>query len=269
MTDQTQAPPFPEAHVLVVDDEANVRSALARALTLRGYHTDQAASGYQALQMLESKPYDLMLLDIRMPGMNGVQVMQLARQIRPDLLIIVLTGHASLESAIAAVKSQAHDYLLKPASLHDLTAAVASALERRAQALRREHLLGVIDQTLDALRETEMSERRQPTLERFLRAGAITLDSEKRLAVVGGTPPKTSELTENEMSILAYLLERPEQVISNRELARAALGYDVPENEARSIVRPYIFRLRRKLEPDPKEPRLICTVRGRGYMFAL
>ncbi len=269
MTDQALSPPIPEARLLVVDDEANVRSALARALALRGYRTDQAASGHQALRMLESNPYDLMVLDIRMPGMSGVEVMQRARQIRPDLLIIILTGHASLESAIAAVKSHAHDYLLKPASLHDLAAAVVSALERRAQALRRQHLLGVIDQTLDALRETETSERRQPTLERFLRAGPVTLDSEKRLAVVSGTPPNTAELTENELSILVYLMERPDQVVSNRELARAALGYDVTESEAQSIVRPYVFRLRRKLEADPGEPRLIRTVRSRGYIFAL
>lgn len=268
MTGQSLTPPIPEARLLVVDDESHVRSALARSLVLRGYRADEASSGYQALRMLESTPYDLLLLDIRMPGMDGVEVMQRARQLRPELLIIVLTGHATLESAIAAVKSHATDYLLKPVGLHDVAAAVARALQQRAQSLRRQHLLEVIDQTLDALREAEAPAQAPPALERFLRAGPVTLDSERRLAVVGGTPARTAELTENEAYILAYLMARPDQAVSSRELARAALGYDVTEQEAQNIVRPHVFRLRRKLEADPREPRLICTVRGRGYLFA-
>lgn len=267
MTSQPVTPPVPEARVLVVDDEPNVRSALTRSLTLLGYRADAASSGHQALGMLQRTPYDLMVLDLRMPRMDGVEVMQRARQERPDLLIIVLTGHATLESAIAAVKSHAIDYLLKPASLQDVAAAVATALQQRAKALRRQHLLEVMDQTLDALRESEAPEPRLPTLERFLSAGPVTLDCEKRLAVIGDTPSRSAELTENELSILTYLMARPDQVVSSHELARAALGYGVTEHEARNIVRPHIFRLRRKLEADPKEPRLIRTVRGRGYLF--
>jgi two-component system KDP operon response regulator KdpE len=253
--------------VLVVDDEPNVRSALTRSLTLLGYRADAASSGHQALGLLQRTPYDLMVLDLRMPGMGGVEVMQRARQVRSDLLIIVLTGHATLESAIAAIKSHATDYLEKPTSVHDVAAAVAAALQQRAQVLRRQHLLKMMDQTLDALREDETPDTRVPTLERFLHVRPVTLDSEKRLIVIGDKPSRSAELTENEMSILAYLMRRPDQVISSRELAHAALGYDVTEHEARTIIRPHIFRLRRKLEADPKEPRLVRTVRGRGYLF--
>jgi DNA-binding response OmpR family regulator len=267
MTNQMVTPPVPEARVLVVDDEPNVRSALTRSLALLGYRADAASSGYEALGMLQRTPYDLMVLDLRMPGMDGVEVMQRSRQLRPDLLVIVLTGHATLDSAIAAVKSHAIDYLLKPASLHDLAEAVANALQQRAQTLRRQRLLDVMDQTLDALRDSEAAKPRLPSLERFLRAGPVTLDCDKRLAVIGEMPARSAELTENEVSILAYLMERPDQVISTGELARAALGYDVTAHEARNIVRPHIFRLRRKIEADPQEPRLICTIRGRGYLF--
>ncbi len=269
MTDLPVPPPIPEARLLVVDDEPNVRSALTRSLALRGYITDDANSGFQALQMLERTPYDLMVLDLHMPGMDGVDVMERARQLRPELLIVVLTGHASLESAVAAVKSHAIDYLLKPISLHEVTAAVVAALQERAKALRRKHLLEVMDQTLDALRESEAPPRRPATLERFVRAGSVTLDCQMRLAVVGDTPSRTVELTENETRILAHLMAHSDEIISNRELAQAALGYDVTEQEAQNIVRPHVFRIRRKLEANPKEPRLIRTVRGRGYLFAL
>ena len=267
MTGQIATPPIPGARLLVVDDEPNVRAALARSLTLMGYRADEAGSGYQALGMLEVTGYDLMVLDIRMPGMDGVDVMRRAREIRPDLLIIVLTGHATVESAIAAVRSQANDYLLKPASLHDLSAAVANALQQRAEDLRREHLLEVMDQTLDALRETENPDRVPTTLDRFQRVGPVTLDSQKRLVIVADTPARSVELTENEMRLLAYLMEHADRVISSRDLARAALGYDVTEPEAQNIVRPHIFRLRRKIEAQPTEPRLIRTVRARGYLF--
>lgn len=123
-------------------------------------------------------------------------------------------------------------------------------------------------QTLDALREGETPERRPPAVERFFRTGPVALDSEKRPIVIGDTPSSSAELTENEISILAFLMKRPDQVISSRELARSAGSYDVTENEARNTVRPHFSRLRRKLEAKPREPRLIRTVRGRGYLFA-
>jgi two-component system response regulator MprA len=263
-------PPIPEARVLVVDDEPNVRLALKRSLTLLGYRADEAGSGHQALGLLERTAYDVMLLDIRMPGIDGIQVMQRARCVRPDLFIIVLTGHATLDSAIAAVKSQATDYLLKPASIHDIAAAVANALQRRAETLRHQYLLEVMDHTLSALRGNATPARASdmPKLDRFIHAGPVTLDCEKRLVVVGDMPARTAELTENEMAILAYMMARADQVIPTHELANAALGYDVTDQEAQNIVRPHIFRLRRKLEASPNEPLLICTVRGRGYLFA-
>jgi DNA-binding response OmpR family regulator len=256
--------------VLVVDDEPNVRSALKRSLTLLGYRADEAGSGHQALGLLERIAYDVMVLDMRMPGMDGIQVMQRARRIRPDLFIIVLTGHATLESAIAAVKSQATDYLLKPASIHDVAEAVANALQNRVETLRRRHLLDVMDHTLSALRGNATPARTPgaPKLDRFLHAGPVTLDCEKRLVVVGDMPARTAELTENETAILAYMMARADEVISTHELANAALGYDVTDQEAQNIVRPHIFRLRRKLEASPDDPLLICTVRGRGYLFA-
>ncbi|HEC35279.1 MAG TPA: response regulator, partial [Anaerolineae bacterium] len=116
-----------QARVLVVDDERRLRSALVSSLSLLGYQVDQAASGQQALEMLRQRSYDLMLLDIRMPGMDGIEVMHRVRQVCPGLVIIVLTGHASLESAITAVKCDAADYLLKPIGLSALADAVANA----------------------------------------------------------------------------------------------------------------------------------------------
>lgn len=273
MTDLIGTPPIPQARVLVVDDEARMRSALVRSLTLLGYSVDDAASGPQALEVLERTPYDVMVLDLRMPGMGGVEVMQRACQMCPDLSIIVLTGHATLESAISAVRSRAADYLLKPASVHDVAAAIASALQRRTEKLHRQHLFHVMDQALGEMREVEALGERppMPSLGRFLRAGPVTLYREKRLVVVaqaGDAGGFSAELTVSEDALLAYLMQRPGAVLSCRELARSALGYEIEAREARNIIRPHICRLRRKIEPDPAQPYLIRTVPGRGYAFA-
>jgi DNA-binding response OmpR family regulator len=273
MINPTATSPIPQARVLVVDDEAHVRSALARSLSLMGYSADDVASGHQALETLERASYDAMVLDIRMSGKDGIEVMQRASRMFPDLSIIVLTGHPTLESAITAVKSGAVDYLLKPASVHDIAAAVVNALQQRTQKLRRQHLLQVMDRALDEIRGIEASAKTPPVPmpERFLRAGPITLDRERRLVFVAGSGDAGSsrvELSASEAALLGYLMQHPGTVLSCRDLARAALSYDVEEQEAQGIVRPHICRLRKKIEPDPAHPCLIRTISGKGYLFA-
>jgi DNA-binding response OmpR family regulator len=260
------------ARLLVVDDESSVRAGLQDFLSMIGYHVEEAASGREALKLLKSASYDLMVLDIRMPGMSGIEVMQHTRKIYPDLPIIVLTAHASVESAIAAVKSEAVDYMLKPFDAEDLAAAIAQTLQERAERLRHQHLLDLIGETLNTLDEKESSTPLPltPTTspERFLIVGSVTLDRQKRLLVMQGDPPRTVELSDSEMDILAALMERPHQVLSCSQLVQAAMGYEVDEYEAQNQVRLYIHRLRRKIEANPNTPRLICTVRGRGYFFS-
>lgn len=270
MMSDPASPPFPQAHILVVEDEATTRKAITRALELRGYAAQGVASGEQALAWLASHPNDLLLLDLRMPGMDGVEVMRRVREAHPESLVIVLTAHASVESAIEAVRAGAADYLLKPCSLRDIEAAVSRALERKRERLRRQHLIQVMAEALDALQaEDARDEAWHPAAtERFLQVGRISLDRQKRLVVVGGADGAAgmhAELTENEAALLACLMARPGQTLSCGDLAREALGYDLTEQEAQDIVRPHISRLRKKIEPDPQSPCLVCTVRGEGY----
>jgi DNA-binding response OmpR family regulator len=272
------APPKTDsrARLLIVDDEANLRAGLRDLLSLMGYQVKEAASGHEALELLKSQPYDLMVLDMRMPGMDGIEVMHRARQMRPDLSIIVLTAHASLESAIAAVKSDAADYMLKPFNIDDLAATISQALQERAEALRHQQLLNLIGNALDTLDQTNKSAAAPPSPpappappERFLNAGPLTLDRQKRLVVMQGDPPRTVELTEGETAILGALMEHPNQVLSCSQLIYAAMGYELDEQEAQNQVRIYVFRLRRKIEATSSDPRLIRTVRGRGYFLSL
>jgi len=267
------APPFPKARVLVVEDEATTRKAVTRALELAGYEAQCVGSGEQALAWLAAHRCDLLLLDLRMPGMDGVEVMKYMHRAHPESLVIVLTAHATVESAIEAVRAGAVDYLLKPCSLRDIEDAVSRGLGRQRERLRRQHLIQVMADALEALRAEDARDRAAPRggLERFLQCGRVSLDRQKRLVVVGGTGEGAgmhSELTENEAALLAVLMAEPGQTFSCRDLAREALGYDLAEAEAQDIVRPHISRLRKKIEPEPPAPELVCTVRGQGYYFS-
>lgn len=264
--------PLSPARLLIVDDEPHIRSALSKALSLLGYMVDEADGGAAALARLQEREYDLMVLDMRMPDMDGTEVMQQVRQFQPELLIIILTGHASLENAIAAIKSEAVDYLLKPVSTHEIAEAVQRALYKRSERLHQRHLVQVIGDALDALRQADptcvASDNREKDSPRFRRVRPLTLDYQKRLVIIEGQPDQTLQLTEGETAVLARLMARPDEVISCEELVRQAWGEDLKENEAQSVVRPHIFRLRRKLEAVLSGVRLIHTLRRRGYFFS-
>jgi two-component system KDP operon response regulator KdpE len=275
MDEPTSAPLLPDARILIVDDDAHVLLALSRALRLKGYpHVDEARSGLEAVEKLTHVPYDLMMLDIRMPEMDGMAVLQKAQQLRPNLLVIILTGHAAMESALSALKSgMVVDYLLKPASLEQVEAAIRKALRKRLAELQQRHSLETAIAALEQLKtEKPIAQPRNTALpmERYLHAGPVSLDRDSRQATLRWAGKvHTTSLTASEESILALLMSRPGDVYSSRRIAREALNYDLTENEAKSIVHPHIVRLRRKIEQNSRHPGLIRTVRGKGYTLAL
>jgi DNA-binding response OmpR family regulator len=259
-------PPSSPARILVVDDEEGVRAGLCWSLRLSGYQVDEASSGPQALASLLQNTFDLILLDIRMPSMDGVELMARVRQQQPDLAIVVLTGHATVDSAVAAVKAGASDYLLKPVSIQDLQAAVSKALQARADLLRRQQVVDLVSRAASVLKPVEPPPAEASAT--VLEAGGITLDVARRLARVAGEAPRAVELTEAETAILQELMRYPDQVRTCRRLVYAAWGYDLSEAQAAGTVRTHIFRLRRKLEIDASSPQLIKTVRGGGYFLS-
>jgi DNA-binding response OmpR family regulator len=248
--------------LLIVDDEQSICVVLARALGYLGFDVEAVNSGPEALARLAEADYDLMLLDIRMPGMDGMEVMQHVRQSNPELPIIIMTGQGTLESAIAALKLGALDYVLKPVGVPELAAAVEQALHMHG------HISGGARPMPAPAGQEPLSPARNGIPQRLMHLPPITLDYQTRLVSVAGDPPRQAELTEGEMAVLSSLMTYPDQVFSCRQLARMALEYDLDEIPAQSVIRPYIFRLRQKIEANPKQPQLIRTVRGRGYMFS-
>src|SRR5512136_2128604 len=140
------------ARLLVVDDEKAMRVSLAEIFTMRGAQVTAAADGREAVELLNQHDFDLMLLDLKMPGMSGIQVMEGAQKVRPATVVILLTAHATLDSAISAMRRGAFDYLLKPCEPRTLIAGVERGLTKRAEFLRRQSLVGLMEQTVSALR---------------------------------------------------------------------------------------------------------------------
>lgn len=259
------------AQLLIVDDEPNIRQPLARALSLAGYEVQEAGAGKEALRLLRQISFDLMLLDMNMPDLDGTAIMKEARTLCPQLSIVVLTGHPSLDNAIAAVKSDVEDYLCKPAAVCEVTATVARILRKNAQRRQREQLVSALTQMLEALHQTRAAtspESSPETLpEHVLYEPPLLLDRQMLQVTLETRPPCTVDLTKGETAVLAGFMSRANHIFTCAELVRAAWNYEADDIEAESIIRPYIFRLRRKLEPDSSQPQLIRTVRGRGYLL--
>jgi len=258
------APSSPIAHILVVDDELAMRESLREILELEGFQVSQADSGEAALGILGQAPIDLMLLDLKMKSMDGLETTEAAKRLSPETVIIMLTAHGTLESAIGAMRCGAFDYLLKPAAVGDIIASVQRGLAHRAQMMRQRDLVGLMQRAITELQPAPVA-LPSKSAERHLKLREIDLDLQRHIATVRG---RALDLTLTEFRMLAYLMERPDQVIAPRELVGAVQGYRADDHEARAIVRVHIRRLRQKIEQDPDQPEYVLNVRGVGYVFA-
>jgi len=253
--------------ILVVDDEQTTASTLRRTFELLGYRVREARSGEEALLRLREESFDLVLLDLRMPGIGGLEVLREARHLAPNTPFVILTAHASLESAILALRRGACDYLQKPCDLDEIVQAVRRGLAQRERHRRQLQLVRMLREVL-----ADMGERNRVASfsslpedrSRWLVAGPCRLDLHRRRALLDDRP---LDLSPTEFDLLAYLAHHPEQPLTLEELAVHLYGTEMDVDQALSSLRMHIYRLRRKIEPDPRHPRYLRTVRGVGYML--
>ncbi len=253
--------------ILVVDDEKTIRTVIGEALQSAGYRVQTAANADHALQACLADPIDLALVDMRMPGsMDGMGLLREIHRQWPQMVVILLTAYATLDSAITALREGAYDYLVKPASLVQILETVERGLAKRREEARRQQLIARLEETMMELRrEARVAPPEVTATDRFIQTPTLMMDRQKRIVVRGDNE---IALTATEFDLLDYLLRNCERVISASELIRAVQGYDLVEADARPILRVHIQRLRQKLEDDPERPRYILNVRGRGYRFA-
>lgn len=261
---------FNQPKILVVDDEEVTRLSLAEILSLEGYQVASARSGEEALQKLKEETFDLVLADLVMKEVDGLQVMEAVKTLSPETVVIMLTAYGTLESAIQAMRRGAYDYLIKPCGAQEIVASVESGLAKQREERRRKELVARVEEMLKALKAEEEIPTSAPRGDqlkraRFLQSGEIIVDLQKHIATLHG---QLLNLTPTEFRLLACLIGKADQVLSCQELVREVQNYDCDEREARDIIRVHVRRLRKKVEPDPANPQYILNVRGVGYMFA-
>jgi two-component system OmpR family response regulator len=254
------------ARILVVDDERPVRFLLAEQLAAAGYHVSTAASGQEAINRVEDDEIDVVILDLRMGEMDGLRVMDaLAGQTLPPQ-VVVLTGHASLDTAVATMRKGGCDYLSKPCRIEDLINGVERGLARRREVVQRCRIARLIQETARQLYDPHTAEPPPATPSHVLSRRDVCLDHEHGTATRAGKP---LPLTPTEFDLLACLMERTDRPVSYRELAMALYGdgQERTEWDARASLGTHLWRLRRKLGDAADGHPYIVNVRGRGYKF--
>jgi DNA-binding response OmpR family regulator len=253
--------------ILVVDDEHDVRTILQRILERAGWQADTAGSGEEAIRKAAAIRYDLILLDLYMEPMPGLQVLEKIRRTDPDIVGIILTAHGSMDSAVKALRLGAFDYLFKPATPEAIQSRVEAGLRFRRQMVRRRRLVAQVDALQQILEDIDAEAASSPAREadsRFLRAGELLIDRAHRSVTIGG---RAADLTSAEFDVLTCLMDAAPEPVAATELVRSALGYEAEESEARNIIKWHIHHLRSKIEPRPARPQYVITVRYRGYQW--
>ena len=239
-----------KSNILVVDDEPVARQSLSDILKLEGYNVASAPNGQAAVEHVRTHSVDLMIVDLRMPGMDGLEVVQVVNQIAPDTEVILLTAFGSTETAIQALRLRIHDYLLKPASPVQIIATVKKGLARRSGKTRVSNAL-----TNDVVDEAVVV---------FSLKDGTTVDLSRRQIK---HKSKVEHLTPAEGRLLRILMENEGKVFSHRELVLLVQGYDTSQREAPEILRPLVSRLRHKLDQFPSLSERVVSVRGTGYLY--
>jgi len=268
--------------VLIVDDEQNILLYLSEALEDEGYAITTKGSGKEAVTVLEKENFDLILVDLKLRDIDGLEVMREAKKYSPDTVVIMLTGHGSLETAVEAMRFGAFDYLLKPCSIQDLRTSLRRGLENRQSSLEQKRLASQARQFARAVFDVgAVASGVDPNLasssaSHGAKGGAAAKDeeivqvSDVIVDVRKHEVRRSSDLlnlTPTEFNLLLTLMNNAGRVLSCKYLVKQVHNYDLSEYDSRSMIRVHIKHLRHKIEHDPNNPEYIINVRGLGYKF--
>lgn len=225
--------------ILIVEDEVSIRTGLVDVFIFHGYEVDFSDNGTEGLSKAKSGKYDLILLDVMLPGIDGFEICRKIREEDKDQPIIMLTAKTSDEEIIQGLSLGADDYVAKPFSVAQLVLRVQAVLRRSKSTVEAEGRLNVGDIVIDTLNLT------------------------------GNKGEKAMVFTRREIEVLQYLKGHSNRPVPREELLNKVWGYDKQLDIETRTVDIHIAKLRRKIELDPKEPSLLITVRGEGYRLVL
>ena len=223
-------------NILVVEDEEAIRSGLIDVFVFHGYEVDSAATGPEGLEKALTGKFDLILLDIMLPGMDGYQICNEIRNQDRDQPIIMLTAKTSDEEIIQGLKLGADDYVAKPFSIQQLLLRVEAVLRRSQLGIEQARTISL--------------------------ANDVQIDTEN---LSGQNGAETLTFTKREVEVISYLAANSSRPVSREELLTKVWGYSRNLEIETRTVDIHIAKIRRKIEADPKQPANLVTVRGAGY----
>jgi len=225
--------------ILVVEDDSSIRRGLVDALEFSGYEVLQASNGVEGLERALRASYDLLLLDLILPGPSGFEILEAVRTTRATLPIIILTARGEEQDRVRGLRLGADDYVVKPFSIRELLARVEAVLRR--------------------------SPERPHVVERFAFKHGVADLARREVRFPGG---ERTELSEREAELLRYLAANTGRAISREEILQRVWRLDPRGLETRTIDM-HIAHLREKLHDDAAHPECLMTVRGKGYMLRI
>jgi two-component system, OmpR family, KDP operon response regulator KdpE len=225
------------SRILVVDDEPQLRRALRSTLSALGFVVADAESGEAALKKVRSEKFDLILLDINMPGLSGIETCR-ALRVRSDVSILMLTVRGRAEDKIEALDAGADGYVTKPFDVNELLARIRATLRRAPAAVLGES--------------------------RVLRLNGLEISFRDRQVILDG---RATRLTPTELELLRYFVTHPNSVLPHDEILQAVWGPDYGDEV--EYLRVFVNQLRKKIEPDPARPRYIRTEPWLAYRFVM
>lgn len=224
--------------ILIVEDDAAIREGVVDALNFKGYKTLEADNGNDGCEMALQVDCELLLLDLVLPGRDGLEILKEVRETRPTLPVIILTARGEESDRIKGLQLGADDYVVKPFSVKELLARIDAVLRR--------------------------SPERPSDIEKVKIPGGV---ADLARCEVRFTDGQSTELSERERDLLRYLACNPGRAISREEILSRVWRFNAAGIETRAVDM-QVVRLREKLRDDHSRPRVILTVRGKGYMFA-
>jgi DNA-binding response OmpR family regulator len=223
--------------ILTIEDDAAIRRGIVDALRYIGYGVLEAGHGDLGLEMAVQQQYDLLLLDLVLPGAGGLEILRAVRETRPTQPVIILTARGEEQDRVEGLRAGADDYVVKPFSVKELLARVEAVLRRTPS------------------RPTDLSEIALPAgIADFARREVRFADGER------------CELSEREVELLRYLAMHGERAVTRDELLANVWRIN-PDGLPTRTIDMHVARLREKLRDDSEEPQVLLTVRGKGYMF--
>ncbi|MFZ1936851.1 MAG: response regulator transcription factor [Thermoguttaceae bacterium] len=223
--------------ILTIEDDAAIRRGIVDSLQFAGYETIEAADGQSGLEMASRRQFDLLLLDLVLPKRDGFEILREVRRLRPTLPVIVLTARGDEADRVRGLRDGADDYVVKPFSVKELLARVEAVLRRSAERPADVSIIHFSGGTIDLARREV----------RFSKSSRV-------------------ELSEREAELLRYLAANSGRAVAREELL-ANVWRIPPQGVSTRTIDMHITRLREKLRDDPAEPKILLTVRGKGYMF--